>query len=378
MRNDNQMFFRHILTGIFLLYFQVLPAQIPLPRTLWSGPDTVTVAIAGDIMLHGKQIDKARRADGSFHFAPFLENVEPILAGADIAMGNLEFPLAGPPYLGYPCFSAPDDYAYYLADKGINIFLAANNHILDQGVKGARRTREVFEKMKDSHGILYTGLGSTDALIVARKGIRIAFVNWTYGTNHGSSADAPVIPDDDRAAIGQTIRDAREKGVDFVIALPHWGVEYSHRHSQSQHDLARFAAAQGADAVIGSHPHVVQDTEILTEPAFNGIGTRKVPVWYSLGNLVSNMSVKGTRIGLILVLTLVKDRDRLTRYIADVRPVFTWCTLPGKLTDSYATLPVIPWLGRSDEWKSPEDYDNMVRSYKSVKKITGIKDEENN
>jgi poly-gamma-glutamate synthesis protein (capsule biosynthesis protein) len=378
MRNGNRLYLRYSLTGFLLLFMQVLPAQIPLPRTLWSGPDTVTVAIAGDIMLHGKQIEKASRPDGTFDFSPFLENVEPLIAGADIAIANLEFPLAGPPYQGYPCFSAPDEYACYLADKGFDIFLAANNHILDQGPKGAWRTHRVFEAMKKSHGIRYAGLGATEALSVARKGIRIAFVNWTYGTNYTGASGGPVIPTHNRDSIGRAIREARERGVDFVIALPHWGIEYTHRHTQAQHDLARFVAAEGADAIIGSHPHVVQDMEILTEPAFNGIGTRKVPVWYSLGNLVSNMSVQGTRIGLILLITLVKDRDRLTRYIAGIKPVFTWCTLPGKLTDSYATLPVQSWLGRREDWKITEDYDNMVRSYKSVKKTTGIQDEENN
>ena len=129
MRNGNRLYLRYSLTGFFLLILQVLPAQIPLPRTLWSGPDTVTVAIAGDIMLHGKQIEKASRPEGAFDFSPFLENVEPLIAGADIAIGNLEFPLAGPPYLGYPCFSAPDEYACYLADKGFDIFLAANNQL---------------------------------------------------------------------------------------------------------------------------------------------------------------------------------------------------------------------------------------------------------
>ena len=338
MRNGNRLYLRYSLTGFLLLFMQVLPAQIPLPRTLWSGPDTVTVAIAGDIMLHGKQIEKASRPDGTFDFSPFLENVEPLIAGADIAIANLEFPLAGPPYQGYPCFSAPDEYACYLADKGFDIFLAANNHILDQGPKGAWRTHRVFEAMKKSHGIRYAGLGATEALSVARKGIRIAFVNWTYGTNYTGASGGPVIPTHNRDSIGRAIREARERGVDFVIALPHWGIEYTHRHTQA----------------------------------------RKVPVWYSLGNLVSNMSVQGTRIGLILLITLVKDRDRLTRYIAGIQPVFTWCTLPGKLTDSYATLPVQSWLGRREDWKITEDYDNMVRSYKSVKKTTGIQDEENN
>ena len=49
-----------------------------------------------------------------------------------------------------------------------------------------------------------------------------------------------------------------------------------------------------------------------------------------------------------------------------------WCTLPGKLTDSYATVFVDEWLGRRDLWKDPSDYDNMTESLERVRKITGI------
>jgi len=326
---------------------------------LWPSPDTVSVIFIGDVMMHSRQLEY----DWSYFLAPIKDRLE----NADIAVANMEFPLGGKPYTGYPLFSTPDEYADYIASCGVDIFLGANNHVLDKGKEGLEKTLAYY---RDMEGIRFTGFSGdededldTYPLIVVAGGIKIALINFTYGTNIGIPDKWPKVNRTDRKDIASAFSRAKEKGADYIIALPHWGVEYELRHSSSQESLAKWLVSQGADAVIGAHPHVVQDSTNID----------KVPVYYSLGNAVSNMSLTNTRLELAVTLSFIPDMGGNHTMLAP-KTEFLWCTLPGKLTDSYATIAVRDWLGKRDEWKEPADYDNMVATYERVKAATGIKD----
>ena len=339
--------------------------QIPFPKAIPSGPDTVTVAIIGDVMMHARQLE--------YDHHPFLERISGALRDVDFAVANMEFPLGGKPYAGYPAFSTPDYYAWYAADDcGIDVFLTANNHVLDRGPAGLVRTLDVYDRICDSLGVRQTGAGrdareleETYPLTLFLHGIRIALVNFTYGTNYVPTQAWPAVNRMDREAVGAAIRRARELGADFVVALPHWGTEYQLRHDATQQSWAKWLAEQGADAVVGSHPHVVQDTTHI----------QGVPVIYSLGNAVSNMSLTNTRIGLMAILRFVHDPLDGQKRMLEPELRFTWCTLPGMLLgDSYATLFVKEWAGRRGDWLTPSDFDNMMSSYRRVLNATGIED----
>ncbi|MBR1573708.1 MAG: CapA family protein [Bacteroidales bacterium] len=336
-------------------------SQVP---SLWDRSDTVSVIFIGDVMMHTRQLQ--------YDCTSFLEGIRDRLASADLAVANMEFTLAGEPYSGYPCFSAPDVYAEYVRDCGVDVFLTANNHILDKGVKGLERTLEVYRKMP---GVRFTGAArdtleerGNHPLIVPVRGLRIALVNFTYGTNVGGGSDWPKVNRMDKADISRALERAREQGADFVVALPHWGEEYALTHNARQEEMARWLAEQGADAVVGAHPHVVQDTSVVTTS-----GGRKVPVIYSLGNAVSNMSAPNTRLELAVTLRFVLRPWDSPRMLAP-RLDFLWCTLPGRLTDNYRTLCVRDWIGRREAWMQPSDYDNMLSTYERVKTVTGIQD----
>lgn len=168
----------------------------------------------------------------------------------------------------------------------------------------------------------------------------------------------------DRQDISAALTKAKNRGADFVIALPHWGVEYELRHSRSQEDLASWLVENGADAVIGTHPHVVQDSTVIGG----------APVFYSLGNAVSNMSAPNTQIELAVKLTFTRDWNG---DVAMLEPEVTylWCSLPGRLGESYTTIAVRDYIGKRHLWKEPSDYDKMIATYLHVKRVTGIKDE---
>ena len=334
--------------------------EIPLPKSLQPAPDTVSVVFIGDVMMHARQL--------GYDCTRFLEPVRDMLTDADIAVANMEFTLAGEPYTGYPAFSAPDKYAEYAADCGIDVFLTANNHILDKGTAGLRRTLKVYETMHDSRGIHYTGTApdekadtTVNPLIVVGRGIRIAMVNFTYGTNSGGSDQWPIVRRASREKVAEDIARAKSRGADYIVALPHWGDEYVLKHGHWQEDWAGWLVSQGVDLIIGTHPHVVQDT--------SRIGN--VPVIYSLGNAISNMSATNTRLELAATVKFVRHYDGSTEMLLP-ELTWMWCTLPGMLTDGYATIPVESYLGRRDEWINPGDYDNMVATYHRVRNVTGI------
>ena len=304
--------------------------------------------------------------------------MEHLIKEADITVANMEFTLAGKPYTGYPCFSAPDSYAESIAGSGVDIFLTANNHILDKGREGIERTLGIYSRMEKEGRVRHTGAAVSAMddslrfpLKVVSKGIRLAFINFTYGTNCGIKEAFPKVHRIDTVEIAGAIQRAKESGADFIVALPHWGAEYVLRHSASQERLARWLAGKGCDAVIGAHPHVLQDTTTMIVQ--NGKSMRQVPVVYSLGNFISNMSAPNTQIGMMVTLRFTKDWLG-NRNMLEPLLTLTWCSRPGHLTRGYTTIPVKEYLGKRDLWRNPWDYDKMVTSYERVKRETGIID----
>lgn len=365
---------------MFPLAAQAIPGvRFPsLDSHFTKSRDTLRIFVIGDVMMHQAQID----AD----YEPFFRYIRPEMEKADICIANMEFSLGGEPYSGYPAFSAPDAFARYVKDCGVDVFLIANNHITDRGMAGLRRTVSFY---RDSLQIPYAGVDD-EPLMLVRKGIRLGLVNFTYGTNNRLKTREPHISLMREEGIHNAVDSARRAGADFLIALPHWGEEYVLTHSQQQEKFARFLVDEGVDAVIGAHPHVVQDTAHIQRPAFQNTASiadfacpeqkRKapVPVIYSLGNAVSNMSAVNTRLSLAVTLQFVIDRTRvngsgvssggsgLQLRMLEPQLRWMWCTLPGRLTHSYATIFVDEWLGRREQWRIPSDYDNMVATLRRV------------
>ena len=336
--------------------------------------DTVKIRFFGDIMMHSLQIDTARGKDGSFDFSTYYELMEDYLADSDLNVGNMEFTLGGEPYSGYPAFSAPDSYAYYLADAGFNLFLCANNHIFDKGRNGLIRTLDIYRKLAESHGIQHTGAAADEAaeacnnpLIINVKGVRIAFMNATYGTNSYRGEGWPkTYILSDREKLAEAMKTAKARA-DITVVLAHWGSEYILEHGKAQKDHATWLAENGADIIIGAHPHVVQDTEVIKTKE------KDVPVVYSLGNSVSNMSAENTQVGLMTTLQIVRHGNGDVE-IMDLEHKFTWCSRPGGYGESYYVLPITDHLGTRDEWKGKWEYDKMVTTFRRVEKATGIKE----
>ena len=264
-----------VLETLWPLEFELLPPK----------PDTVSIFIVGDIMSH-RAVSKSAEEHG---FGSFFKYLEDRIGGADLAVGNMEFPLAGKPYTGYPAFSGPDAYPQYLSDIGFDVFLTANNHILDKGTAGLRRTIDVLERK----GWMYTGIAATaeadtllNPLLLHIRGLKVAIVNFTYGTNVGPWDNWPKVNYMRKSEILPMLQRAKQSGADLVMVFPHWGIEYRLHHDPEQEELARWLVKNGADVIVGAHPHVIQDIQYIDG----------VPVLYSLGNALSNQNDLNSRL----------------------------------------------------------------------------------
>jgi poly-gamma-glutamate capsule biosynthesis protein CapA/YwtB (metallophosphatase superfamily) len=282
----------------------------------------VSLLFAGDIMGHNEQITGARdTSDGTYNYEPTFRYVKPVIERADIAIANLEVTLAGPPFSGYPQFSSPDALALAAKDAGFDVLIQANNHALDRGTAGFKRTLQVLDSLKITHTGTFSD--STDRrlhypLILEKNNFRIALLNYTYGTNGLEIPSPSIINRIDTSIIGRDLLKAKQSSPDYIIVTIHWGVEYERFPNVQQKKLASFILSHGANVIIGSHPHVIQPVELLfgADSAVSGI------VVYSLGNYVSNQRAQYKDGGIMFNLNLVKTPSG-TR-IADYSYIPSW------------------------------------------------------
>lgn len=264
-----------------------------------SNSDTLTIIFAGDIMGHSPQFLAAYNPmTKTYNYDVCFQNVKPYIEAADIAIVNLEVPLAGTPYSGYPNFSSPDALLDGLKNAGYDVMLTANNHVLDRGKKGLERTIRTIKK----RNLLFAGSyidklqrDSTYPILLEQKGIKIALLNCTYGTNWGVTTYPNIVNYLDTIQIKKDIKSAEAKSADVIIMTVHWGTEYELESNEIQRNLARFFARNGVDLVIGGHPHVVQNAEYI---CIND--SLRVPVFYSLGNSISNQRSLNTDGGIMV------------------------------------------------------------------------------
>ena len=154
----------------------------------------VSLLFAGDAMQHKAQIQSAKQGE-AYDYSPCFADITHEIASADYAVVNLESPIGGQPYTGYPCFSAPDEFPIALQNAGFDLFLTANNHCLDRYTRGAIRTLHILDSIGADHIGTYDSKDSFERFypfITSIKGIRIAFLNYTYGTN-GFTPHSPLI-----------------------------------------------------------------------------------------------------------------------------------------------------------------------------------------
>lgn len=289
----------------------------------------ITLIAAGDVIGHDTILELANTGTGyDFRslFAPLREDIRK----ADIAVVNMETPFGGEevgPFIGYPAFNTPEEMGLALIDAGFDVVQLASNHTMDSGVVGLQHELDFWSQHTDevtTIGLYDSEEAKNEIAVVEKEGIKIAFLNYTYGLNgyelpEENSYMLTLLTDENRDFIRSQIEEADQKA-DIVVVCPHWGTEYQLKNPDaSQQSWAELFTEAGADVIIGTHPHVVEKAEWVSA------GDKKALCYYSLGNYVSNQQDTETVLGAMAYVVIKSDEDGI--YVdeesAKVIPVVT-------------------------------------------------------
>lgn len=336
--------------------------------------EAVLVAV-GDLMVHGDQLRGAYDAEThGYDFSRSFDQIRADISAGDLAIGNLETVLAGeePGYSDYPQFNTPDSFAQALKTAGFDFLTTANNHCMDRGEAGLLRTLEVLDRLGLNHTGTFSSHANGSAVAIQEvNGIRIALVSFTYGTN-----DIPVPANKpylvnliNRDTILAAINGAKAQNADWIIALPHMGVEYDPVPREPFQELAEFMIANGADMVLASHPHVLQPMEVKTIVDPDG-SKREAFVVYSLGNFLSSQREELREAGMVLRLHIAKE-DGGHVQLERVAFLPTWVQF--RDADGRLSPRVLPIYDAIRDYESgnqlrllPRDYTRLCQAHEQV------------
>lgn len=306
------------------------PAPTPEPE---PEPSVVNLTLAGDIVMHTPLNSEVLQADGSYDYALLFEDVAHYVSEADYALCCIETSLTGKePWTGYPMFTSPDDLAYSLKEVGFDLINTASNHSMDGWKAGIDRTLDVLDEAGLDHVGTYRTQEERDKnngiLVKEINGISFAFLDYTYGTNGipvtGFEYAVNVYNHDYMTTLVDVNYDmldadmaaARALDTDVIAVSVHWGAEYLTSANVYQRELADYFFEQGADLVIGGHPHVPEPIEL--REIENGDGTTRTGfLCYCLGNLLSCQNKPNTDLTAMVQLELTKDPETGDTSITD-------------------------------------------------------------
>jgi len=267
----------------------------------------ITITLGGDVLMEYSLVDTMKKQGADYPF----QYVKPYFQQSDYTVVNLETPItdASTAFPKQYNFKASPLLLEGLKSSGVDMVSLANNHTLDYGQQGLLDTLSQLEKA----GIEQIGGGKNkeeaySEKIVEIKGQKVAFlafsrvlpsVSWYARDNKPGLASGYQV---DRAA--NIVENVKNKA-DYVLVYYHWGDEKVNRPNQDQKTIARTLIDHGADAIIGSHPHVLQGFETY----------KGKPVAYSLGNFLFPDYVSGrTAETGVLKLQFNKDEVNMSFY----------------------------------------------------------------
>jgi len=258
-------------------------------------PDTMQIVMVGDMLMHDKIIKSGLQEDGTYNFDHLFVNVKDTIEAADLAIVNQETIMGGSSfgYTGYPSFNSPSELAHAEVNAGFDLLLLATNHALDKGGTGVENCMTYLDENLPE--LDYVGINHSqeeqdeNIYTYEANGITVAVLNYTYGTNgipHPSGKPYLVnLLKEDK--VRSDIQKAEEIA-DFTIVCPHWGTEYNLGTDSTQERWVQIFLEEGADLVLGAHPHVIEPIEWVSDEEGN-----QMLVYYSLGNFVNGTSSTG-------------------------------------------------------------------------------------
>lgn len=349
----------------------------------------LTINCVGDIMISNSQIEAAGK-DGDYDFDESFEYIKDDIKKANLSLFNLETTFGGSPYSGSNKYSAPDELADSLKDAGFDVALTSNEHVLDMDKDGVERTIETLEDA----GLKQTGsvkdADDKDYLIKKVKGVKVGIISYTQETSDSEgtrSLNDSDMDDDERDMINSfsnsrmkedkedikdSIKNAKEDGAKIIVCYFHWGDDKASEPDEDQKQLARIAARNGADVIFGSHPQVIQK-----QGTVKGKNGKKVPVFYSMGNFLSNQresdtGTAKTEQGMIAEVKITYDKDNKSVKAVKTGYVPTWVNKFWDDENSKNVFTVIPLSGDFRDYPTLEQSDETEAAEDALKDIEDV------
>ena len=343
-------------------------------------PVTFTLTALGDTLCHNTQYWDAYNSETKeYDFSYVYEDIKYYTKVADITVGSLETTFAGEDkgYSNYPTFNSPDSLATALKKIGVDVISLAGNHALDYGYSGICRTIDVLDSADISHlGTYKTAEDQKKLLIKNVKGVKIAFINYTYGTNGFSvpSGKEFCVNLIDKNLIKKQIDQAKSEGADMIVACMHWGTEYKTSANSEQKELADYLFKNGVDIILGNHPHVLEPMEKKTITLDDGT-TKDVFVVYALGNFTADQKDEITRDSAILNLNITKNVDgKISINKVDYVPIYMYKNSNAK-SHKFKILDIkksiVKYEAGDTSSISPAVYNNLKTQLEKIKSILG-------
>lgn len=313
---------------------------------------SIKLLAVGDIMFHSPQYRAAfNKETNSYDFNPTFRYIKKYVEEANIALGNFETVTRGDgvSFSGFPRFNTPKESLLALKETGFDILSTANNHCIDQGKKGLINTIDNINEYKMKNIGTYKEPGD-NILIEDVEGVKIGFLSYTYGLNGLDSllkAEelAYMVNRIDEEKIKGDIEKLKSLDVDLITVFIHWGNEYQREPSAYQLELGSKMVEWGANIILGSHPHVIQKSQIINKDGKDNF------IIYSMGNFLSNqrketMNNPYTEDGVMINLEIEKNLNSSETIIKSVQYIPTWVhryrDSNGKL--SYEIIPINDYI----------------------------------
>ena len=321
---------------------------------------TATVIAVGDNLYHDSLIQSGESDSGTWNYDAIYENVKDEIQAADIAMVDQETVLTTEhdAVSGYPSFATPTEVGDALINAGFDVIESATNHIDDYGYDYMAQTLNFWKTSYPDVPVLGIHDSEEDANTVKTlevNGIKVAFLDYTYGTNNSGAGDGKdyMIDIFEKDKVASMIEKAKADS-DVLIFVAHWGKEMETMPTEYEKEWANFLMEQGVDVVIGTNPNVLQPYGYLTDDSGHNM-----LIYYSLGNFVTGQETLKQLLGGMAAFTIQKtvDGDQTSIQIQDAT------LTPLVMHYSYDTLEYAPY--------KLDDYTDALASAHSVRQSIG-------
>ncbi|NLY17690.1 MAG: CapA family protein [Clostridiaceae bacterium] len=311
----------------------VTPVPISTPPPAIPGKLKATILSAGDVIMHDNVIKSGKKGEDIYDYNSIFSKIKPYVQEADFSIISFEGVAldSDKNYSGYPLFNSPPAIISAISNTGFDMVNMGNNHCLDKGLKGLLETRNIIKEQNMQVIGTFGDAAESRYKIRDLNGIKVGFLSYTYGCNMNENRLSKEECDThlsliDNEKIETEIKTLSPK-VDLVIVLMHWGVEYRKEPTSEQKKLADNMFSWGVDIILGSHPHVIEPSEIRETD-------EKIKyVIYSMGNFLSNQ-IGGnnpnernndyTEDGMMILIEVEKDTETAKTSIVSIKHIPTW------------------------------------------------------